>query len=75
MQDRGSLTVEDAQKLIAEKEAKGSKRQKRIDGEGGVEAGRSTSRRCSNCGKAGHNVRTCQEIGETSDEASDVESE
>ena len=75
VQDGGSLTVEDAQKLITEKEAKGSKREKRSDGEGNVGAGASTSRRYGNCGKAGHNVRTCQEVKKTSDEDSYVESD
>lgn len=74
VQEGGLLSVEDAHKLIAEKEAVGSKRRKTSSKEGEVEAGLSASRRCSNCGKAGHNVRTCQTVEETSSEDSDVQS-
>ncbi|ELR07382.1 hypothetical protein GMDG_08397 [Pseudogymnoascus destructans 20631-21] len=73
VQDGGSLTIEDAQKLIAEKEDKGLKRQKRSNEEGAVEAGPSTSRRCGRCGKTGHNVRTCQEVEEISGEENSIE--
>jgi hypothetical protein len=56
VQDGESLTIEDAQKLIAEKEAKGFKRQKRLDEEGGIVTGLLTSRHYGNCEKARHNV-------------------
>ena len=75
IQDGGTMTVDAAKVLIAEKEAKGSKRQKREEEEGNKEAGLSAPRCCSNCGKTGHNVRTCQEVKETSDEDSEVESD
>ena len=75
VQDRGSLTVDGAKDLLAKKEVKGSKRQKTSEEEGDVEAGPSTQRRCRQCGKPGHNIRTCQEVEETSDEDSDVESD
>lgn len=75
VQDGGSLTVEDAQALIAEKEAMRSKRQKRSGEEGRMEAGPSTLRRCGNCGAVGHNVRTCGEVEEGSDEGSYVGSD
>ena len=36
--------------------------------EGDAEAEPVTQRYCGNCGKTGHNVRTCQKVEETSDE-------
>lgn len=65
IQDGGSLTVEDAQILIAEKEDTRSKRQKKSAAEDRTEGSSSTSRRCGNCGAAGHNVRTCGEVEKT----------
>ena len=70
LQDGGSLNREEAQVLIDEKEAKHSKRSKLSDGVGDAEARPATQRRCGNCGKTGHNVRTCHEVEETSDEGS-----
>ena len=70
----GALTVEDARNLIEQKEAVQRQSGKR-SAEGGVaHAGPSGLRRCGRCGKTGHNVRTCQEAEETSEEDSDVES-
>lgn len=72
LQAEGSLNPEEALVLINQKEAKASKRQK-VSAEGSEsEAGPATQRRCSNCSKTGHNVRTCQEVEETSDEGSYV---
>ena len=75
LQDSGSLNREEAQVLIDEKEAKRSKRQKVSEREKGAKAGPATQRRCGNCGKAGHNVRTCQKVEETSDEDSYIASD
>ena len=75
LQDGGSLNLEEAQVLIAAKEGKASKRQKVSEDGGEAEARLATQRRCGNCGKTGHNVRTCQEVEETSDEGSYVESD
>lgn len=36
-----------------------------------TEGGESRGRRCGNCGKTGHNVRTCQVVWETSEEEAD----
>ena len=41
---------------------------------GATETRVAAQRHCRQCGKAGHNVRTCQEVEETLDEDSDVES-
>jgi len=69
----GALSIEDAQELITQRETV----KQQSDGrpvEGGVsEAGPATQRHCSRCGKTGHNVRTCQEVEETSDEESCIE--
>lgn len=68
IQEGGTCTRDIAEVLIAEKEAGKSKRQKvSLEGDG-TEAGLATQRRCSNCGKTGHNARTCQEDEETSDD-------
>ena len=75
IQDGGTCTGDAAQILIAEKEAKRSKRQKRSSEEGNEKVGLSAPRRCGNCGKIGHNVRTCQKVEETSDEGSYIKSD
>ena len=69
IQAGGALTVEDAQALIAQKEA--VVQQSKPMSENGVvsKAGPATLRRCGNCGKTGHNVRTCQEVEETSEDS------
>ena len=73
LQAGGTLTVEDARNLIAEKEVEGQKSEKRSAQRGESEAGLSTQRCCGGCGKPGHNIRTCQEVEETSDEESCIE--
>ena len=74
IQAGGALTVEDAQALIAQKEA--PVRQSRTTSGNGVVsgAGPATSRRCGNCGKTGHNVRTCQDVEESSEDSDYVDS-
>jgi hypothetical protein len=68
VQAGGSLTVEDAQRLVARKEKnkKGSA-ERSAEGEAS-EAGTLASRRCGGCGKTGHNIRTCQEVEEATSE-------
>lgn len=73
LQAGGALTIEDAQQLIAEKEISSQQSGGRSAKGGVLEARLSTQRRCGNCGKLGHNKRTCQEIEETSEEDSCVE--
>ena len=68
VQAGGSLTVEDAQRLVARKE-KNKKGSAERSAEGEVsEAGTLASRRCGGCGKTGHNIRTCQEVEEATSE-------
>jgi hypothetical protein len=57
----GALTVEDAQDILAQKDMD-EQVQRNLRAEGGNRKERQSSgRRCGTCGKAGHNVRTCQE--------------
>ena len=68
VQAGGALTVEGAQGLVAQKDADRQKSgRKSVEG-GSEEAGPSTLRHCGKCGRTGHNVRTCQEVEEMSDE-------
>jgi len=68
IQARGALTIEDAQRLVARigknKEGLG---ERSAEGEA-LEAGPSALRRCRGCGKAGHNIHTCQEVEEATSE-------
>ena len=41
--------------------------------EGVIQTGPSGIRHCRRCDKTNHNVRTCQEIEETSEKDSDIE--
>lgn len=56
----GSLTVEDANNILADKAVDQQLRQEmRRNGDAGGNDGRGL-RRCGNCGNIGHNARTCQ---------------
>jgi len=68
VQAGGALTVEDAQCLVARKEKSKEGSGERSAEGGPSEAGPSASRRCGGCGKAGHNIRTCQEVEEATSE-------
>lgn len=57
----GALTVQDAQDVLAQKEAEEqARRDKRSEG-GKQNEGQPSGRRCSTCGETGHNARTCQD--------------
>jgi hypothetical protein len=62
----GALSIEDSQAIIEEKE-KGKRPASEMagDGEEAVRGGPS-KRRCGNCGKTGHNARTCEKDVEES---------
>jgi hypothetical protein len=62
----GSLTVQDAQDLLAKKAADDKTPQERQQNGSYAGSARSKSRRCGTCGKAGHNARTCPETAESS---------
>jgi hypothetical protein len=71
----GSLTIGDAQDLIAQREVdeqisrdkrgNGGKRKPRTEG----------TRRCRTCGETGHNARTCQIVLSSSEESSEEDLE
>ena len=73
LQAGGTLTIETAQVLITAKTTGGQQSGERSLEERSLKGGLASQRRCSNCGKPGHNIRTCQELEETSDEASCIE--
>ena len=66
----GALTIEDALSLIEQKNTAQQQPGRRSTERGAVQAGPSSLRRCGRCGKTGHNIRTCQEAENTSDEES-----
>ena len=68
IQAGGTLTIEDAQRLVAQKEGNKEGLGERLAEGGASEARPSTLRRCGGCGKAGHNIRTCQEVEEATSE-------
>jgi hypothetical protein len=70
LQSGGSLTTQEAKKRI-DLNAKGKRPAGEMSG-GADEAVRRgpTVRRCGNCGKPGHNARTCEEDEELSDVSS-----
>ena len=70
-----ALSVQDALDLIEPKDIEGSEKDQTSSDRGGKQTGSSTSRRYSKCGKASHNVRTCQEVEETSEEDTEIESD
>lgn len=56
----GALTVEDAHILLAQKKVEKPVERDRREINNSGEEYQATVRRCSNCGKSGHNARTCQ---------------
>ena len=62
----GALTVEDAQDVLAQKDAEEQIRRDKHSREGRENEGQSSRRCCGTCGKTGHNARTCQEAVDTS---------
>jgi hypothetical protein len=73
LQVGGALTIEDAQVLLATKATGGQESREGSSGGGPSEVRPATQRRCGRCGKPGHNIRSCQEVEETSDEGSCIE--
>jgi hypothetical protein len=57
----GVLTIEDAQDVLAQREAEEQARRDRRSKGGKQNEGQPSRRRCGTCGKTGHNTRTCQE--------------
>ena len=63
----GVLSIEDARDILSQKEAQEQAAKDMRENRGGGEARPATVRRCGNCGKPGHNARTCQVDEEMSD--------
>ena len=70
---RGALTVEDVHSLIKQKEIVRPQLSGRSMEGDVIQTGPLGVRHCERCDKTNHNVRTCQEIEETSKEDSDIE--
>ena len=67
------LTIENVHSLIKQKEIVRPQLSKRSMKESVIQTGSSSVRHCERCDKMNHNIRTCQEIKETSEEDSDIE--
>lgn len=65
----GSITVQDAQDLLAQKVVSGKAGQEMQQDGSGAGGARTKIRCCSVCGKPGHNARTCQKGTKASDSA------
>jgi hypothetical protein len=57
----GALTIEDAQDILAQKEAEEQARCNKCSEGGRQKEGQPSRRRCGTCDKTGHNARTCQD--------------
>ena len=57
----GVLTVEDVHDILAQEEVDEQIRRDKRSRGGHQNEGQLGARRCGNCGKTGHNTRTCQE--------------
>jgi len=62
----GALTAEDGRDILAQKEVEKQVARERRENWGGDGERLATARRCGNCGKPGHNARTCQVKAEIS---------
>ena len=72
LQEGGSLSLQDAMVLVADRGLGGQVCEETSRSDGCITVGELRVRLCSNCKKPGHNVRTCQVVCETS-EGSDSE--
>ena len=67
IREGGSFTIQEGQNLLQSNGADGLIYEKKDENGEGSSAQPATKRRCGNCGKPGHNARTCQEDAEMSD--------
>nr|AAK01300.1 putative transposase [Pyricularia grisea] len=67
IREGGSFTIQEGQNLLQSSGADGLIYEKKDENGEGSSAQPATKRRCGNCGKPGHNARTCQEDAEMSD--------
>jgi hypothetical protein len=68
LQEGGSLSLQEAEDILADREVGAQLKEETRRRGSRTDAGGPHVRHCSNCGKAGHNARTCQVVWETSDE-------
>ncbi len=73
LQARGTLTVKEAQVLLAAKATGGQELGEGLLEGDPSEAGPAMQRHCGRCGKTGHNIQTCPEVKEISDKGSCIE--
>ena len=69
VQDGGVLSVQAGQELLAQKATNTRRGGEQGELGGQEKGGAATQRRCGNCGKPGHNTRTCQKDVELSRES------
>jgi len=70
LQKGGVLTSQDAEDSMAQKEVDQQVEEEMRQGRFSVQGSRLTMRRCGNCGRTGHNARTCQVDIEIAEEKS-----
>ena len=64
----GSLSIQEAQELGDQMEVEVQLKEETCNGAGRRLRTETRARRCGNCGKAGHNARSCQIVVEMSEE-------
>jgi hypothetical protein len=69
VQHGGTMEYGQAASYVATELSRVAKRTKKSSGGGRTESAQPGQRRCRNCGKTGHNARTCQKDTETSSES------
>lgn len=69
IQTEGTLSIDEGMQLVAHTRVDGGEQSEIGDGGGSSESRPKKQRRCGNCGKPGHNARTCQEDEETPTES------
>jgi hypothetical protein len=67
LQKGGSFSLQEAEDIIAEREVEAQLKEETHRGNSRTNTGEPRVRHYSNCGKAGHNTRTCQIVWKTSD--------
>ena len=68
LQEGGSLNLQEAENIVADREIQAQLKEEMRYYGSRTNAGELHVRHCSNCGKAGYNVRTCQMVWKISDE-------
>jgi hypothetical protein len=69
IQHSGTMEYSEAAAQVAAEASVAAKRSKKARGGGDQERAQPTVRRCGNCGRTGHNARTCKKDTEVSSES------